>query len=103
MKSPLQTLALTAAFALLMVIVVLASIYPYRPNSALAWVVFCIASLPVALALEYTGTRVLSFGFIGRLGRFGRITYAVVAMTLILLVFGAFFKVLEPYFGKWGS
>ncbi|MCR4348233.1 MAG: hypothetical protein NUV55_13685 [Sulfuricaulis sp.] len=103
MRTPLQTLAITAAFALLMVIVVLASIYPYRPNSVQAWVVFCITSLPVAFALEYTGTRVLNLGFIARFGRFGRITYAVVAMTLILLVVGAFFKVLEPYFGKWGS
>jgi hypothetical protein len=103
MRTPVQTLAITAAFALLMVIVVLAGIYPYRPNSALAWFVFCVAAVPVAFALEYTGTRVLNFGFIARLGRFGRITYAVVAMTLILLVDGAFFKVLEPYFGKWGS
>lgn len=103
MKSPLQTLALTAAFALLMVMVVLASIYPYRPNSVFAWVVFCVASVPVAFALEHTGTRVLNFGFIARLGRFGRITYAVVAMTLLLFVIGAFFKVLEPYFWKWGS
>ncbi len=103
MRTPLQTLAITAAFALLMVIVVLASIYPYRPNSVFAWVVFCVASVPIALALEYTGTRVLNFGFITRLGRFGRITYAVVAMTLILLVIGAIFEVLEPFFGKWGS
>lgn len=103
MRSPLQTLAITAAFALLMVIVVLISIYPYRPNSAQAWIVFCVASVPVAFALEHTGTRVFNFGFIARLGHFGRITYAVVAMALILLVIGAFFKVLEPYFGKWGS
>ena len=103
MRTPVQTFAITAAFALLMVIVVLASIYPYRPNSVQAWVVFCVASLPIAFALEYTGTRVLNSDFITRLGRFGRITYAVVAMTLILLVIGAFFRAMEPYFGKWGS
>ena len=103
MRTPLQTLAITVAFAPLLVIVVLVSIYPYRPNSVQAWVVFCIASLPVVFALEYTGTRVVNFGFIARLGRFGRITYAVVAMILILLVIGAFFKVMEPHFGKWGS
>jgi len=103
MKSPSQTLALTAAFALLMVVVVLASIYPYRPNSFFAWVVFCVASVPVAFAIEYTGTRVLSCGFIAQLGRFGRITYAVIAMTLLLFVIGSSFKILEPYFGKWGS
>jgi len=81
----------------------LAGIYPYRPNSIVAWAVFCLASLPVALALEYTGTRVLSFGFISRLGRFGRIAYGVVVVALLFLAIGTFSRVVEPYFGKWGS
>ena len=103
MRIPMQVLASVAAFAVLMVLVALAGIYPYRPNSVLAWVVFCLASLPVALALEYTGTRVLSFGFLSRFGRFGRIAYGVVVVALLFLAIGAFSKVVEPYFGKWGS
>ena len=103
MRTPVQVLASVAAFAALMVLVALAGIYPYRPNSITAWVAFCLASLPVAFALEYTGTRVLSFGFVSRLGRFGRITYGVVVVALLFLAIGAFSKVVEPYFGKWGS
>ncbi len=103
MRTPLQVLASVAAFAPLMVLVALAGIYPYRPNSIVAWVVFCLASLPVALALEYTGTHVLSFGFISRLGRFGRIAYGVVVMALLFFAIGACSGIVEPYFGKWGS
>jgi len=103
MRTRSQNIVLAIGIVLVAVVVVLAGIYPYRPDSLLAWVVLIGLALPLVLVLEYGGEKILNPEFAAHLGRYGRIAYGVVVLAVMLGLVLAGFQFLQPYLERWGS
>jgi len=101
MKGALWTSVATFAAMLFCAGVVLAGIYPRRPNDVVGWVVLVIVSVPLLIGLELIGTALLENRLVARMNRPARIIYGVaaVAFVAVLLFFGG--NWLEPHLGTW--
>ena len=85
------------------VVLVLANIYPYHPATPFGWAVLVLLSLPLVLAGEFFGERLLGAPFVAKMPRSVRMAYAVVVLggTLAVLMFA--FPLLEGHLVKWGT
>jgi hypothetical protein len=66
------------------VTVVLAEIYPYHPATATGWGVLALLALPLVMAGEYFGERVLGAPFVTRFSRTARIVYGVIVFVAVI-------------------
>lgn len=85
------------------VAVVLVNIYPYHPKNFAGWGLLLLLSLPIVLAGEFFGEKLLGAYFVGKLPRLLRIAYAVVVLGAVLAALMFAMPVLEPHLSKWGS
>lgn len=89
--------------ALVATAVVLVDIYPFRPATGAGWMLMFLLSLPVILALEFLGERVLGVAFVAKLPQAIRILYGVVVLGAVLTTLVLAQKLLEGHLAKWGS
>ena len=103
MRTRWQNIALAVGIVLVAVGVVLAGIYPYRPDTLLGWIVLVGLALPLILVLEYGGEKILNPEFAAHLGRYGRFAYGVVILAVLLGLVLVGFQFLQSYLKQWGS
>ena len=101
MKSTWSTIVILIGFAFIAVLIVLAGIYPYRPESVAGWSALLLLALPAVLLFGGGGERLLNFKFISRLGGVGRVVYGVLAIGGVILAVAFAFQVLMPLFTRW--
>jgi hypothetical protein len=98
-------IAVVAGFSIFCAMAILIGIYPFRPNSAVGWVVLFLIGPPFVLIGEWLGDLALTNQFVARMSRGPRMLYAVILGSLI--VFGSVVisknDVLNEYLGRWGS
>lgn len=94
---PLLVIALVATA------IVLVDIYPFRPATGAGWVLMFFLSLPIILALEFVGERVLGIAYVAKLPRAFRIAYGVVVLGAVLATLTLAQSLLEGHLAKWGS
>lgn len=101
MKSAWRTIAVLFGFAVVAVAIVLAAIYPYRPESVAGWLVLLLLALPAALLFELGGERLFNAKAIARLGGVGRVVYGVLAIVGVLSIVALAFRLLMPFLARW--
>ena len=87
----------------LSVAVLLINIYPYHPTSLAGWGLLAVLSLPLILAGEFFGEKLLGPPFVAKLPRPLRITYGVVVLAAVMAAMMFAWPLLEPHLGKWGQ
>jgi len=85
------------------VVLVLANIYPYYPATLFGWAVLVLLSLPIVLAGEFFGERVLGAPFVAKMPRPIRMTYAVAVLGSVLATLMFALPLLEGHLVKWGT
>ena len=83
--------------------IILAGLYPYRPNTIYSWIGLYLISLPVVILFEYIGVLVLDNKFINKMGKFSRIFYGVVVLSIIMFLASILLSSVEPYLSEWGT
>lgn len=84
------------------VLVILAGIYPMRPDTWAGWVVLFLISVPIVLVYGILGEMLFSPGVSIRLGgRVMRLLYGIVVGLLVILVSRALLANFEPWLGSW--
>lgn len=83
--------------------VVLVDIYPFRPATGTGWLLMLLLTLPIVLALEFVGERLLGGAFVARLPRAIRMTYAVVVLGAVLATLALAQSLLEGHLVRWGG
>jgi hypothetical protein len=84
-------------------VILLFNIYPYHPASLIGWVLLALLAIPIILAGEFLGDRLLGASIISKLPQFLRVTYGVIVMggVMVSLIFGI--HLLDGHLVKWGS
>lgn len=103
MRTHWQNIAVAFGLVLIAGLLVLAGVYPYRPNSIAGWFALFVFALPLVLVFEFAGEKLLKPNFVSRLGRTGRVIYGVLVLSSFIIVVLVAFQFVEPFFGKWGS
>jgi hypothetical protein len=98
--SRLIALVLLVPFSVLLV---LAEIYPYRPATAGGWGVLAFLALPLVLAGEFFGDRVLGAPFVARCSRATRIIYGVIVLVAVIVCAAFALQLLDGQLVKWNS
>lgn len=84
------------------VIIALANIYPYHPDTYTGWSILLVLSLPLMLLGELLGDRVLKANFVQKLSKPARIIYGLAVMGATLGAFTLAQPLLEGHLAKWG-
>src|SRR5262245_10509674 len=85
------------------VVILLVNLYPYRPVTLFGWGMLLVLALPIVLAGEFFGKRVLGASFVRKLPPLVRITYGVVVIGVALAALMFAFPLLNGNLGKWGA
>ncbi len=82
---------------------ILVGIYPYRPDSIITWLILFLISLPITIAAESFGEKLLENDYISKHGSFFRMTYAVIVIILFVGAITLLLDKLKPYLGTWST
>ena len=84
-------------------VILLFNIYPYHPASFIGWVTLALLALPILLAGEFFGDRLLGASFISKLPQSLRLMYGVIVVGGVMasLMFGI--HLLDGHLVRWGS
>lgn len=81
--------------------IVLISIFPYRPATAVSWFLLAFIALPLVLSLQYVGEKALDNSWMASTGRTVRIAvgfFVVVGIGLCIIVG---WQLVKPSLGTW--
>ena len=87
--------------ALLCSSIILAGLYPNKPNSLIGWVSLYLFSLPIYYMLEVGGEKIFNNKMTERLGSFGRVVFGIIIIGLFGILLIALMPTIEPYLNQW--
>lgn len=81
----------------------LLSLYPYRPATPAGWALLALLALPLLLAVELWGERLLGASFVVRLPRLVRIAYGALVLGGTVAVLFVAQQLLDGHLERWGG
>jgi len=98
----LSRIATALALSPFSMLVILAGLYPMRPDTWAGWIVLFVISVPIVLVYGILGEMLFSPGVSMRTGgRVMRLLYGIAIGLLVILVSRALIGNFEPWLGSW--